>query len=130
MICPHGPKQSCGGAQPFCPLPLLYILAWLGSNIDLTVSVIAVKWQSRTYLTALLPKDQVYDEEDENVTAPPKKPKRDKGIMGVDDDDEDDDDEDENNSKCEPEVIDNPYLRPVKVCSQWNVSQHSIPYRS
>lgn len=29
------------------------------------------------------------------------------------------DDDEENNSKSETEVIDNPYLRPVKMCPKW-----------
>lgn len=76
--------------------------------------MIAAKTQSRTYLTALLPKDQVYDEEDEIVPPSCKKSKNDKEMMEMEDDDE------ENNSKSETETIDNPYLRPVKMCPKWN----------
>lgn len=92
--------------------------------------VIAVKGQSRMYLTALLPKDQVYDEEDEITPPATKKLKKPKVPINVDDDDDDEDDEDEeeevendSNSKVEVETIDNPYLRPVKMCPKWSTSQ-------
>lgn len=82
------------------------------------------------YLTALLPKDQVYDEEDEITPPATKKLKKPKVPINVDDDDDDEDDEDEeeevendSNSKVEVETIDNPYLRPVKMCPKWSTSQ-------
>lgn len=78
--------------------------------------MIAVQSQSRTYLTALLPKDQIFDDEDEIVMpSPPKKPKINKDLMSIGNNDDDGDD-DENNTKNEPEAIDNPYLRPAKIC--------------
>ena len=87
---------------------------FLGSHACISFSVIATKLQSRTYLTALLPRDQVYDEEEEMVLSSTKKPKNNKELLDMEDDDE------ENTSKSENETIDNPYLRPVKMCPKWN----------
>lgn len=89
------------------------------------VSVIAVKLQSRTYLTALLPKDQIYDEDEEpNLTASCKKSKNEKVMISIEDDEDDEDPEDEeSNFKGEPETIDNPYLRAVRMCPKWNSSR-------
>lgn len=89
-------------------------LCFRNENFLILFLVIAAKLQSRTYLTALMPRDQVYDEEEDMVLPPTKKPKNDKELLDMEDDDE------ENNSKSETETIDNPYLRPVKMCPKWN----------
>ena len=79
--------------------------------------------QPRIYLTALLPKDQVYDDEEEsNGSMQCKKSKPTKQIMNIEDDEEEDEEgeDEESNSKGESESIDNPFLRAVKMCPVWN----------
>lgn len=89
--------------------------------------VIAAMVQPRTYLTALLPKDQVYDDEEEStIPIPCKKSKPTKTLLSMEDDDDEEDEEaeyDENNSKGESESIDNPFLRAMKMCSKWNTTR-------
>lgn len=80
-------------------------------------------------MTALLPKDQVYDEDEEpNIPIPCKKSKNEKVIMSMEDDEDDDDDaeDEESNFKTEPEAIDNPYLRAVRMCPKWNSTRKIV----
>lgn len=71
---------------------------------DSMFPLIACKPQFPPYLNALLPKDQVFDfEEEESCRSPQRK----KGKDGIK--------EEEESVKNDVDIIDNPYLRPVKL---------------
>jgi len=68
------------------------------------LAVIACKPKFPPYLDALLPKDQVFEFEEESADSSPKRGKGKDPASGTPREDQ----------KCEPDTIDNPYLRPVK----------------
>lgn len=70
----------------------------------LSVLVIACKPQFPPYLNALLPKDQVFEFEEDDMCRSPQR-KKGKDVIK----------EEEESIKGESDVIDNPYLRPVKL---------------
>lgn len=74
--------------------------------------LIACKPQFPAYLKALLPSDQVFDEEEE-ISGSPQRPR--KREAEGEEEDADDAKEGDESGKNECDVIDNPYLRPVKV---------------
>lgn len=65
--------------------------------------MIACKPQVPPYLIAILPKDQVFEFDEEESRSPQRK----KGKDGKE--------EEEESMKGESDIIDNPYLRPVKL---------------
>ncbi|RZF42150.1 hypothetical protein LSTR_LSTR016566 [Laodelphax striatellus] len=65
--------------------------------------LIASKPNFPPYLNALLPKDQVFEFEEDDSNRSPQRKKKD-GVK-----------EEEEANKAENDIIDNPYLRPVKL---------------
>lgn len=70
--------------------------------------MVAVKPKFPPYLDALLPRDQIFDFEEESVHHVPRKPKKEAEVPERKEGEEED-------QKGETETIDNPYLRPVKL---------------
>lgn len=70
--------------------------------------MVAVKPKFPPYLDALLPKDQIFDFDEENVQHSPRKPKKEPEKTEKKEGEEED-------NKGEADIIDNPYLRPVKL---------------
>lgn len=75
---------------------------------DTTFPLVAVKPKFPPYLDALLPRDQIFDFEEESVHQAPRKPKKEAEVVERKEGEEED-------QKGEAESIDNPYLRPVKL---------------
>lgn len=75
---------------------------------DTMFPLVAVKPKFPPYLDALLPKDQIFDFEDENTHQSPRKAKKDVEKSEKKEGEEED-------TKGETDIIDNPYLRPVKL---------------
>lgn len=75
--------------------------------------LIACKLSFPPYLSALLPKDQVFDF-DEEENAKPLAPRKKKEMKGTEQSEEEAEQEEEERAKAEADMIDNPYLRPVK----------------
>ena len=70
--------------------------------------MVAVKPKFPPYLDALLPRDQIFDFEEENIQQSPRKQKKDSETTEGKEGEEED-------AKGETDLIDNPYLRPVKL---------------
>lgn len=68
------------------------------------ITVIACKPQFPPYLNSLLPKDQVFEFDEEESCRSPQRKKGKEAIK-----------EEEDSIKNDADIIDNPYLRPVKL---------------
>lgn len=94
--------------------------------------LIPINIKTHTYLTALLPRDQIFEDDQQNDRKSEDKKKEEESNQNEDDNDENKDDENENkdendlNSKSdfnkenetENDLTDNPFLRPSKICKR------------